>query len=252
METFHGANYLLLLKEYGEFLERDDVLMHVLAGLRRHLSLGGKAWADEAVKRGATPPLPEDPVACFAFRWDHMRVVKIEKVDLRYFVTCFYPGSHLNEKLMHWKRAIVHPFAEDMRRLGRVLLERLPREERIDLEGLVAGALADFGPHAFGPRAWTDADDEVPIPALPAPAAEPPVDDIDEAVAALARAVSEARDLSADERHDLALDARIVAVEARGARTPGRRERLLARLRAIAAHAPLADAAARVERHVGP
>src|SRR5262249_39488443 len=102
-ETFHAGSFLVVIRDFMDWIERDEALLHVVAARRRRLPGRGKDWADEAVKKGAPPPLPEEPVACFAFRYDAIRSIRLEKVDLRYFITSFYPGSHLNEKLMHWK-----------------------------------------------------------------------------------------------------------------------------------------------------
>src|SRR5581483_8461132 len=129
-EPFHAANHMLAIKDLIDHLEKDDVLTHVVAALRRRGALAGRTWADESVKAGAPRPLPEEPVAALALRLDVLKQVKLEKLDLRYFAASFYPGEHLNERLMHWKRSIVHPLAEDLRRLAALLLERLPQDER--------------------------------------------------------------------------------------------------------------------------
>jgi len=222
VEPFHVANHMLLIRELVDHMERDDVLLHVTASLRRRLPLSAKSWIDESVKTGAPRPLPADPVGCVAFRLDVLKQVRLEKLDLRYFAANLYPGEHLNEKLMHWKRAIVHPLLRDLRRLARLLLERLPPGERFDMEELGSTALDDFGPLAFGPRAWTEADDE--------PDDEPAKPDLDEALRGLERAIEGSSELSPDERHDLAIEARIIATEARR----GKKERVAPRLDALA------------------
>src|SRR5437660_5594994 len=134
VEPFHSANHRLLLTELMDLMERDDVLLHVTAAFRQRLTVGAKAWIDASVKAGAPQPLPEDAVSCIAFRFEVLKQVKLEKLGLRYFSASFYPGEHLNEKLMNWKRQFVHPLFSDLRRLATALLEKLPDSERFDME----------------------------------------------------------------------------------------------------------------------
>jgi hypothetical protein len=215
VEPFHIANHKLLVRELVDHVERDDVLLHVAAVLRRRLTFAGRAWVDESVKAGAPRPLPEDPVECMAFRFDVLKQLRLEKIDLRYFVANFYQGEHLNERLMHWKRAIVHPLLEDLRRFARLLLDRLPEGERFDMEELAAEVLDGFGPMAFGSRVWTEADDDAETDPAETPSRGAGPADLDEALEALERAVASASELTADEKHDLTIDARIIATEVR-------------------------------------
>jgi hypothetical protein len=235
-EPFHAANHMLAIRDLVDHIERDDVLTHLAAALRRRLSVTGRSWADESVKAGAPRPLPEDPVATLALRFDVLKQVKLEKIDLRYFAASFYPGEHLNERLMHWKRSIVHPLAEDLRRLSKALLERLPADDRFDMEALASDVLDDFAKAAFGPRSWTDEDD------APAEAEKK----LEDALDRLVRAVKDAEGLSKDEKHDLGIEAKIIAVEARR----GRKENLGARLDKLASRPALAAAAAEVKKRL--
>ncbi len=244
VEPFHIANHKLLVRELVDHVERDDVLLHVAAVLRRRLSVTGRAWVDGSVKAGSPEPLPEDPVACMAFRFDVLKQLRLEKIDLRYFVASLYPGEHLNEKLMHWKRAIVHPLLEDLRRLAKVLLDRLPQGERFDMEELAGDVLDGFGPGAFGSRAWTEADDEAQARAGDEPARSR--SGLDEALAALGRAVAGATELTPEEKHDLSIEARIIATEA----SAGKKERVRARLDVIARRSSLQAAAEEVRKRL--
>jgi hypothetical protein len=81
-------------------------------------------------------------------------------VDLRFFASNLFPGKFLDEKLMHWKRLLVHPFGEDCRTVARALLARLGDAEWVDVAALVDEYLdGPFRTEGFGPRAWTDQDD---------------------------------------------------------------------------------------------
>jgi hypothetical protein len=267
MEPFHVGNFRPILQEYVDYVDRDDVLSQVVAGLRRHLTRTGRDWNDASRKKNEAEPLPADPLGSFALRYDLMRTaVKHDRFDLRNFVTSLYPGSHLNEKLMHWKRAIVHPFAADFRNLGVLLLERLPKDEWFELEGPIQQALDALAPVAFGPRAWTDADDEAASraeetakaqakrsalggksessPDGPAPATAAP-ETFASALEALGRAVESSSGLAPDDRHDLALEVKILALEVQR-RAPGAGARLRSRLDAVASFPGLAETVARV------
>ncbi|MEZ0228676.1 MAG: hypothetical protein ACAI25_08635 [Planctomycetota bacterium] len=233
-ERLHTANHMLVVLDFVDHMERDDVLTHLVAALRRRMPVSGRAWADATGKLGSPSPLPEDPVAAIALRFDVLKQVRLEKIDLRHFTANYYPGEHLNERLMHWKRAIVHPLAEDLRRLAKVLLDKLPDGDRFDMEELSGEVLDAFGPSAFGPRAWTDADDEVGDKKAK----------LDAALDALVRIVKGAEQLSADERHDLALEAKIVASSVRRGRTAA----VGAQLDALAAKPGLADAVDAVKK----
>ncbi len=233
-EPFHTANHMLLVRDFVDHMERDDVLTHLIAALRRRMSITGRSWAEQTGKAGAPHPLPEDPVAAIALRFDLLKQVRLEKIDLRHLTASYYPGEHLNERLMHWKRSIVHPLAEDLRRLAKVLLEKLPDGDRFDMEELSGDVLDAFGPSAFGPRAWTDADDEVGDKKAK----------LDEALDALVRIVKDAEQLSKDERHDLALEAKIIASSVRRGRTAA----VGAQLDALGAKPGLADAVAAVKK----
>jgi hypothetical protein len=247
-ETFHAANHMLLIREMLDELERDDVLMHVTAALRRRAAVTGKAWADESVKAGSPRPLPDDPVACIGLRIDVLKQIRLEKIDVRYFAANLYPGEHLNERLMHWKRTIVHPLAEDLRRLALVLLEKLPDTDRFDMEALASDVLDGFGARAFGSRSWTDADDDAAIAASTKAGDEAaprdPRGDLEAALASLDKAIAAAGDLSADEKHDLALEARILALDAK----KGRKEKARSKLDALAKRPSLEKAALEVKK----
>ncbi|HZU95789.1 MAG TPA: hypothetical protein VFF73_03705 [Planctomycetota bacterium] len=226
-ESFHSANALLKIRELLEHLDRDDVLGHLAAVLRRRVSLSAKAWTDESVKAGSPRPLPEDRIACLALRLDLLRHVRAEKLDLQYFAASFYPGAHLNEKLMHLKQAMVHPLARDLRAIARRSRERLGEEDRLDAEALFDSVIDDLGPELFGSRPWRDSDEVT----------------LEGALDALSKAIEKA-DLAADLKHDLAIEVKIVAMEAKKAK----KERTAKRLDALAAHAPLREAAEAVRK----
>jgi hypothetical protein len=260
-ESFHAANFQLIVREFVEFLERDDVLGFFVRALKGHITLTGPSWYQDTIQRGSPAPMPQDPVACFAFRYDVIRLVRLEKLDLRYLASSFYPGAHLNEKLMHWKREVIHPFGEDCRRFADRAIAALPAADNngyIDALALFQEQLGLFGPEAFGPRAWGDKDDEeaearakkpaidagAPKPA-PAPAAAAEPTDLGSALDALERAVLGA-ELDDGARADLGADVRALRLEASRARP--RPERALARLDEIGARAPLAAAVDRVRK----
>src|SRR5438034_328450 len=101
------------------------------------------------------------------------------------------------------KIAVFEPFHAANHMLAiRELLERLPQDERFDMEALAGDVLDDFAKKAFGPRAWTDEDD----------AKGEGEKKLEEALDRLVKAVRDAEGLSKDEKHDLALEAKIVAV----------------------------------------
>lgn len=265
-ESFHAANFQLIVREFVEFLERDDVLLFLVRALKGRITITAQSWYQDTVRKNAVAPMPQDPIACFAFRYDVIRLVRLEKIDLRYIASSFYPGAHLNEKLMYWKREVVHPFGEDCRRFAERAIAALPAADQqgyVDALALFSTQLDLYAPEAFGSRAWGDKDDEkaeaqekakkAPIadaPAAPAPPASPAASapaapaDLGSALDALERAVLEAHGL--DDRDDLTADVRALRLEA--ARSKPRAERALARLGELEKREPLATAAGRVRK----
>ncbi len=159
-ERFHSANSRQVVRAFVEELERDDVLGYLAQALTRRAVVSPRGWLDEAQASGRVPPLPDDPVSAMALRWGVIKQVKLEKVDLRYFVSNLFPGAFLDEKLMGFKRLIVHPFAEDCRRLSAALLRDLGEAEWVDVEAAIEAYLDDgLRREGFGPGAWSDADD---------------------------------------------------------------------------------------------
>jgi hypothetical protein len=226
-EGFHSANHVFHIRDFLEHLDRDDVLGHLTSVLRRRVTVSGKAWTDETVKAGAPRPLPKDAVACLALRLDLLRQVRSEKIDVLYIAANFYPGEHLNERLMNWKRVFIHPFARDLRTIARRARERLPEDDRLDAEALFDSVIDDLAPELFGSRPWGDSDEVT----------------LEGALDALSKAIEKAN-LDPDLKHDLALEAKIVGLEAKKAK----KERTAKRLDALAAHAPLRDAAEAVRK----
>jgi hypothetical protein len=272
LEVFHSGNARLVIQGFCDFVDRDDVISLLIQALERRRTLGPKAWHDQAVREGKVPPLPEDPAACMAFRYAVLKLVRMDKIDLRYFVTNLFPGSYLDEKLMHWKRLIVHPFAADCRTAAKGVAARLGDDEWVDLSAIIDEYLdGPFQTEGFGPRAWGDEDDRrveaeeaarkqggpaaasAPGPgpdlagaahvAHVASAGAAPAQARGAALAALEAAVRAAADLAPAEREDLLLDVAALGVELE------RRERAVERLRArlddLAARPALAEAARR-------
>lgn len=192
-EAFHAANSNLLIREFCDFFTQDDVVGIIASALFERIPFSPKDWHDRAESSGSVLPLPEDPIGAFAFRWGCLRLLRRKKVDLRYFVTNHFQGSHLNEMLMNWKRLIVHPFAADCRVLVQDLLEGFGDEEWVRFHGVVADYLdGPFAERGFGPRSWGDDDDAAEAATAPAPsAASPPAasPDFDQALDALEAAV---------------------------------------------------------------
>lgn len=256
LETFHSGNARLVVQQFCDFLDRDDVLSMLSQTLQRRVDTSPKAWNERALREGQAPPLPADPAACMAFRYATLKLVRMDKLDLRHLVTNVFPGSFLDEKLMHWKRLIVHPFGADCRTLARGLTDRLPEGDWVDLAALLDDYLdGPFVTEGFGPRAWGDEDDRAveaaeaarkarPLdraPERPAAQAERPAPQaaLDALEAALRQGAPE------DLRGDLLLDVAALRLELER----GRREaaRMAARLDDVAARAPAArEACARV------
>lgn len=244
LEAFHVANAKLVLNDFCDWFVRDELAAQ-LAEAIRYPSDAAQRWYEQANREQRIPPLPEDPIAAMGFRFSALRLVRREKVDLKYFVANNFPGSHLNETLMHYKRLIVHPFAADCRLFAELGHARLGDEEWVLLRPFIADILeGELRARAFGPRAWTDADDEAAEAAAAAPPparpAAPPraADPLAEALAALEAEVAATGD------PDLALDLEALRLEA--ARPTQRTDRLHARLGALASHAALGPACARV------
>lgn len=160
LEGFHSGNARLVVQQFCDFLDRDDVLGFVSQALQRRVDTAPRGWHERALREGRVPPLPEDPAACMAFRYAALKLIRMDKLDLRHFVTNLFPGSYLDEKLMRWKRLIVHPFGADCRTLAAGLIARLPEGDWVDMAALIDGYLdGPFQQEGFGPRAWTDEDD---------------------------------------------------------------------------------------------
>lgn len=237
-ETFHAANYQLHINEFCDWFVRDEVVALLYEGLRRHLTIAPKDWHDQANREGKVPPLPDDRASAMAFRFAVLRFVRRKKVDVRHFVTNHYPGAHLNEMMMHWKRLIVHPFAADCHTVADAVMARFGSAEWVDVVGIVDEYLSgDFQQEGFGPRAWTDADDErveaaeaaakgKPAPPAPAPAAPAVGDDpLSVALDALEVEVEGLRS------KDLLLDMKALRLELR--RSSLERARVLRRLKSM-------------------
>lgn len=261
METFHIANYRLALAGFCDELERDDVLEHLWRVFQERQPGPVRAWYRDAQASGELPPFPADPAACFALRYMLMKHVRMDKVDLRFFVTHLFPGSHLNERLMHWKRLVVHPFAADCRTLSRGVIARLGDAEWVDMKAELDAYLdGPFQEEGWGPRTWTDADDEAaeaaeaapetdaaatapaPTPAAaataaPSPAAGAPLpqaagaaaDPLEAALGDLDAAAAALGDAGRDLRRDVA------ALRLEGRRRTRRPDRIRARLATLAA-----------------
>lgn len=243
LDAFHGVNYRLVLHDFCDWFVRDEVGVHLFNAIRARPAQSAKDWHDQANREGALPPLPADPVAAMGFRFACLRLIRLDKLDLQYFVTNHFPGTYLNAMLMHWKRLIVHPFAADCRTVARLGIERLGAEEWVDVPAFLEEVLTGpFPAEAFGPRAWTDEDDEREEPeprrAAPAAAARPPAAappaPIEQALDALAAAVSSLKEEGS--RGDLALDVEALRLEA--TRPTPRGERFAARLAAMVEQAP--------------
>lgn len=259
-ETFHVANYRHAINGFCDWFVRDDVNGIVANALYQRVPTDVLAWCERAQRESKLPELPQDPAAVFAFRWMTLRILRREKLDLRYFISILFSGNYLNEKLMRWKRLIVHPFAEDCRRLSKAVIERLPADGWVDLDALVGEVLdGPFKEIGFGPRPWTSDDDDEPAAeeaaatpsaesapeAAPAPAATPAptADAVTRALDALEAAVQTA---ALPTRADQLIDVRALRLEReRGAFLAAR---FRARLADLARHAPLAAACEEVTR----
>jgi hypothetical protein len=161
MEPFHVGDYRKRLNEFIDFCDQDDVICYLSSAMHRWAGQRVKDWYDLCLKQNEVIPLPEDPLAAMGTRYLALKLVRQDKVDLRFVVSNLFPGSYLNEKLMHFKRLVVHPLGADMRTLSDGLLARLGDEEWVDVAGTLDAFLqGDFRQHAFGPRAWTDEDDD--------------------------------------------------------------------------------------------
>lgn len=262
LELFHSGNARLVIQQFCDFFDRDDVLCYVSQALQRRVETSPKAWHERALREGRVPPLPDDPAACMAFRYAVLKQVRMDKLDLRHFVSNLFPGSYLDEKLMHWKRLIVHPFGADCRTLSRGLIARLPAGDWVDMSALVDEYLdGPFREEGFGPRAWNDDDDRRveaeeearkqgrALPPPPAPSAPARGDDAHAALDALEAALRSAS-LSDADRGDLLLDVAALRVELERPRRA--LERIGARLDDVAARAAeTAQACDRVRAALG-
>ncbi len=278
-ERFHSANYKLAAQSFFDFFDRDDVIGEVQKVLSRRAPTTAKAWYERANASGAVPPLPERPDEAFAMRYALLKHVRMDKVDLRYFATNHFPGGFLDEKLMHYKRLVVHPFAADCRTLARLVTERL-EGEWVDVGALTDDVLGSdaFAAAAFGPRSWTDEDDKrveaaekaakrglggaapapaavavrttpvAPAPVVSAPVTVTPPEASSETHDALEALEAAAAGAGGEGAADLRLDLLALRVElGRGTRRP---ERLAARLDALAAHPAIARAPLACQRSI--
>lgn len=160
LEVFHSGNARLIVQQFCDFFDRDDIVSFVAQGLLRRLDTSPKMWHEQALRDGQLPPMPATRAGCMAFRYAVLKQIRMDKLDLRHFVSNLFPGSYLDEKLMRWKRLIVHPFGSDCRTLADGIIARLPEGDWVDMEALVGEYLdGPFETEGFGPRAWDDADD---------------------------------------------------------------------------------------------
>lgn len=174
-EGFHAANFTREINQFCDFFTQDDVIGLISRALFQRIPTSPQAYQDRVQASGVVEALPEEPVAAFAFRWGILRLIRRGKVDLRFFVSNHFPGAHLNEMMMNWKRLIVHPFAEDCRTISDGLQERLGDDDWVRFEALVADYLdGPFAEVGFGPRAWNDDDDDAAEGDESAPATKKP------------------------------------------------------------------------------
>lgn len=249
-ERFHAGSARLELNAFTDLFTTDDVLSQIWDALRAHLSVSPKAWHEQANREREVPPLPAGAADCMAFRFATFRYMRSDKADLQHFVSNNFPGSYLNERLMNWKRLIVHPFAADCRTLVADLPRLLPETEWVQLdEHLEAYLAGPFEQAGFGPRAWTDADDEgaeaslAQAEAATSPQQQAPAPDaVEAALDALAARVEA---LAPDEQADVLLDLAALRIERR--RPTFQRARFLARLQSLSARAPLQPACVALE-----
>lgn len=248
-ERFHAGSARLELNAFTELFTTDDVLSQIWDELRRHLSVSPKAWHEQAHREQKVPPLPEGAADCMAFRFATFRFMRSDKGDLQHFVSNLFPGGYLNERLMNWKRLIVHPFAADCRTLVAELPGLLPQTEWVQLDEHIDAYLSGpFESSGFGPRAWTDADDEGAEASQAQAEAATTLDspaEASEVESALAALEARVDDLAPGERDDVLLDVAALRIE-RG-RPTFQRARFLARLHSLAERAPLATACAALE-----
>lgn len=259
-ERFHAGDARLRVNELVDLVERDDVLGAMRQGLETALTRSAQEWYEEGYRTSALPALPAEPAAACALRWALLRRLRQDKVDLRQFVASTCPGAHLNEKLMAWKRLVVHPLAHDLRALCELLGLRLVGEWA-DVEALTREALAGpFAARAFGPRAWDDEDDRraeaeeeqararpaplAPAPTVGEPAPGPARVTWEQLVVALEAAIGTVA--APLVREDLLRDAQALRLE--GWRSTRRPARILARVEAMARHPELAAACAELTR----
>lgn len=265
-ERFHSGDARLRIQELVDLIERDDVLGCLRRAVEEAQRGSAQEWFEVGFRIGSLPPLPEEPAAALGLRWSILRRVRQDKVDLRQFVATTCPGAHLNEKLMHWKRLVVHPLAHDLRALCDLVREEL-QGEWADIEAVTGAVLrGSFAARAFGSRPWNDEDDarataaeqaarprrEPPAsPAAPAPpppgSAPSPALPASEAWSlALARLEAAIATVPAPLGDDLQRDAQALRLEGwRPTRQPARIE---ARLRSLARHPELAVACAELLR----
>jgi hypothetical protein len=245
-ETFHAVNYKKEIREFMDFFSQDDIIGHLSRALFGRMHMSTAAWHSEVTAGGRVLPLPDDSVECFAFRLGSMRLIRRNKLDLTYFVANHFPGAHLNEMLMNWKRLIVHPFAEDCRSMADALIAELPDEEWVELEPLIETVFdGAFREKAFGPRAWTDADDDAVEAAektQPAPKkASPPAPEASPSVSVALDRLKAAIEAGSLDK-DLLRDVEALRLEAQ--RQTPERARVHARLADLASHGSLAKACA--------
>ncbi|HBP16162.1 MAG TPA: hypothetical protein DEA08_00020, partial [Planctomycetes bacterium] len=231
-ERFHAGSARLEINAFTDLFTTDDVLSQIWDALRAHLSVSPKAWHEQANREREVPPLPRGAADCMAFRFATFRYMKSDKADLQHFVSNLFPGSYLNERLMNWKRLIVHPFAADCRTLVRDLPGRLPETEWVQLDECLESYLnGPFEQVGFGPRAWTDADDERAAASLAqAEAATTPAEPVAETSAveaALAELEACVEAVHSSEREEVLLDLAALRIERR--RPTFQRARFLAR-----------------------
>ncbi len=251
LDQFHAGSARLVLNDFCDWFVRDEVGSHLFEAVRTRAPITAKDWHEQANREAKLPPLPEDPLAAMGFRFNVLWLVRREKVDLKYFVTNHFPGTYLNECLMHWKRLIVHPFAADCRtvaKLGRARLREA--DEWVDVPAFLHDILeGPFQERAFGPRAWTDADDEAEEAAeAPAPPEAPPPRPVADAPQGLTAALEALHQQIArsDGGDDALLDVEALRLEA--TRPTPRPDRVRTRLRRLAERPELNAACAALEQ----
>lgn len=209
------------LRLFINFCEKDDTFRVIARNLHEHAH-DAREWFTESAAAGKAKDLPRDAVDRLSHMYRVLLDLKTQRLDIRNFLSTLYSAPSANESLQRFSASWLEGMQDLFNKLFGAMEGELSGKERIELEGLVAGALAKMqaasapapAKPAAAPKAEAPAAEAKPSAKKPAKAAkaakEPPIDAL---LKDLEKAVKGAKGVATQLREDIATDVKILKLE---------------------------------------